>query len=239
MITIWILAGLACGLLVNYLADVLPITRRLMQPLWWPLSGKKIRNYLSSPRVVIVLSLSVVSAGFLYQLPRSDLPIFAFVLILVYFAIVTVIDIEHRLVLHPVSLAGAVALGAIGFVRHGLFNTLIGGLAGFAFMLALYFLGDWLGRLMARLRGEKWEDTALGFGDVNLAGVIGLLLGWPGVIAALFVGILAAGLFSGGYLLWMLAGRKYSSFTSIPYAPFLCLGAVLMVSLGIYLRSGM
>ncbi len=238
MIIIWILAGLLCGLLLNYLADVLPDTRRLSRPLWWPPSGKKLRNYLASPRVLIVFLLSAVAAALLNRHLPVSFPVLAYGAILFYFSLVAVIDVEHRLVLHPVSLAGAVTMGAIGLWRHALFSTLLGGLAGFAFMLALFFLGDWLGRLMARLRGEKWEDTALGFGDVNLAGVIGLLMGWPGVIAALFVGMLAAGLFSGAYLLWMLVSRKYSAFSSIPYAPFLCLGTVLLVSLGIYLPSG-
>jgi len=238
MIIAWILAGLASGFLVNYLADVLPNTRRLSRPLWWPLSGKKVTGYLSSPRVIIVLLLSVAAAALVFGAPASSFPILAFASILVYFSCVTVIDIEHRMVLHSVSLAGALIMGAIGIWRHGLFSTLLGGASGFAFMLALYFLGDWLGRAMARMRGQKWEEVALGFGDVNLAGVIGLLLGWPGVIAALFVGIFAAGLFSGGYIVWMLAGRRYSVFTSIPYAPFLCLGAVLAASIGIYFPSG-
>jgi len=144
-------------------------------------------------------------------------------------------SVEHRLILHPVSLVGVLVLGSIGLWRHGLIGTVFGGVAGFALMLALYFLGDWLGRLMAKMRREKWEETALGFGDVNLAGVIGLLAGWPGVIAALFVGILAAGLFSGAYLLWMLVSRRYAAFSSIPYAPFLCFGVVFTFSLGIYL----
>lgn len=235
MIIIWILAGLLCGLLVNYLADVLPSTRRLSRPLWWPLSGKKVGEYLASPRVLIVFLGSAVAAGLLFLYPPVGFSMLAFASILIYFSLVTVIDVEHRLVLHIVSITGALILSAIGLWRHGLVSTLLGGLTGFAFMLALYLMGDWLGRLMAKMRGEKWEDAALGFGDVNLAGVIGLLIGWPGVLPALFVGMLAAGLFSGGYLLWMLALKKYSAFTAIPYAPFLCFGAVLTVLLGIYL----
>jgi leader peptidase (prepilin peptidase)/N-methyltransferase len=118
---------------------------------------------------------------------------------------------------------------------HDILDTLIGGAVGFGFMLALYYLGDWLGRLMAQARKEPWEETALGFGDVNLAGVIGLLLGWPGVIAALFIGMFAAGLFSAGYLLLSFLGGRYRAFSSIPYAPFLSFGAVGSVLLGIYL----
>lgn len=235
MLITYLVVGLLCGLLVNYFADVLPATRRLAKPDWWPLNGAGLREYFSRPRVLIVIALSLLAAFLIYQFPPTEFPVYLFTSVLVYFLIVTVIDIEHRVVMHPVSVAGAVLMGGIGLWRHDLQSTLIGGVAGFGFMLAVYYLGDWLGRLMARARNESWEETALGFGDVNLAGVIGLLMGWPGVVAALFVGMLAAGVFSAGYLLVTMVGGKYRAFASIPYAPFLCLGAVASVVGGIYL----
>ena len=159
---------------------------------------------------------------------------YLFVLIVVYFALVTVIDIEHRLVLHPVSIAGALFFAALGIARHGLLPTLWGGAAGFLLMLGMYYAGELLGRVMARLRKQAWEETALGFGDVNLAGVIGLLMGWPAVLGALFAGVLLAGVYSAVYVVISLIRRSYSTFASIPYAPFLCLGAVLVMVLGLY-----
>ncbi|MCL5428449.1 MAG: A24 family peptidase [Chloroflexi bacterium] len=235
MLFLILVVGLLSGLVVNYLADVLPATRRLAKPDWWPLSGGGLAGYFSRPRVLIVIALSLSAAFLIFQFPPTDFPVYLFSSVLVYFFIVAVIDIEHRVVMHPVSIAGSILMGGIGIWRHGWLDTLIGGAVGFGFMLAIYHLGDWLGRLMARMRKEPWEETALGFGDVNLAGVIGLLMGWPAVIAALFVGMLAAGLFSGGYLLVAMVKGKYQAFASIPYAPFLCLGAVVMVAVGIYL----
>lgn len=220
--------------MVNYFADVLPATRRLSKPVWWPLSGSGLREYLARPRVLAVTGLSLSGAFLLNQFPPADFSIYLLVVILAYFFTVAVIDIEHRAVLHPVSIVGAILMGGIGIWRHGWVDSLIGGAAGFGFMLAVYYLGDWLGRLVARARKEPWEETALGFGDVNLAGVIGLLMGWPGVIAALFMGMLAAGIFSAGYLLFTFVSGKYRAFASIPYAPFLCMGAVVSVLAGIY-----
>ncbi len=148
---------------------------------------------------------------------------------LVYFAVVIVIDGEHRLILHPVSWAGA-ALGiSLGVWRHGAGSTLLGGAAGYAVMLGLYALGEFFSRWMARRRGEALEEVALGFGDVNLAGVTGLFLGWPGVAAGLILAILLGGVVSGGYLLWMLARRRYRAFAAIPYGPFLALAAVWLL----------
>lgn len=238
MIIVWLLAGLVTGILVNYLADVLPRTRKLSRPLWWPIRTKKVKKYLATTRVRIILIAGIFTAATLYQYPPPNSPVLLYAAVITYFALVTTTDVEHRIVMHPVSILGALVLGAIGISRHGLTSTLLGGAVGFGTMLALYFIGDWLGRLQARKRGEKWKDTALGFGDVNLAGVIGLLMGWPGVISALVVGVFAAGIFGSAYLLWMMLRGKYSAFASIPYAPFLCFGAVFMFTVGLYASTG-
>jgi prepilin signal peptidase PulO-like enzyme (type II secretory pathway) len=228
---VWIAAGLVSGLLINYLADVLPATRRLSRPLW---TQGPFTHYLAKPRVSLVLGLAIGAAILLYRYPPLNFPILQLSVVLLFFAAVTVIDIEHRVVMHPVSIVGALALGAIGVARHGVTSTLIGGAVGFGLMLGLYFLGDWLGRAMAAMRKEPWEETALGFGDVNLAGVIGLLMGWPAVIVALFSGMLVAGVYSMGYLIVTWLQRKYSAFASIPYAPFLCIGTLALVLISIY-----
>ncbi len=226
--------GLVFGLLINYLADELPQTGRFSKPLWWPVSSTRILEYLKTPRVALVLAISIVAAlALCFNLPQ-DFSVYPLAAILSYFALVAVIDIEHRAVLHPVSIVGALGLGAIGLVRHGFVPTVLGAMAGFGTMLAFYYLGEWLGRLMARRRGEKWQEAALGFGDVNLGGVIGLLMGWPGVVAALTLGIFAAGVYSAIFIAVTILTGRFRAFASIPYAPFLCFGAVATVLIGIY-----
>ncbi|WP_456788508.1 prepilin peptidase [Cellulomonas sp. P5_C5] len=71
----------------------------------------------------------------------------------------------------------------------------------------------------------------MGFGDVKLAGVLGLYLGWVGW-GALAVGSFAAfvlgGVFSVGLLLLRRAGRK----TGIPFGPWMLLGAAVGIVWG-------
>ena len=57
--------------------------------------------------------------------------------LLLYFGVVTVIDLEQRLILHPVSLVGAVIGLVVGFWLHGWVDTLAGGAAGFLMMFLL------------------------------------------------------------------------------------------------------
>ena len=111
---------------------------------------------------------------------------------------------------------------------RGAIKTLLGGLAGLAIVMILYWMGGLFSRLVARLRGQELDEVAFGFGDVTLAGVIGLTVGWPGVVLALVLGILAAGIFSMGYVIVMTLRRRYSAFSPIPYGPFLILGALLV-----------
>jgi leader peptidase (prepilin peptidase)/N-methyltransferase len=229
------LAGMAAGLLVNYLADVLPATRRLSRPPWWPLNAEAIRTYLSRGRVLVVLLAYILLALLLVRFPPNEPSAGFLALLLVYFGVVIVIDIEHRAILHPVSLTGAIVFGIWGILRHSWLATLLGGAAGFLIMLAFYWLGDLLGRWLARRRGEAWDDVALGFGDVNLSGVIGLLLGWPSVLGGLVLGILAGGLFSAGHILVQLLRGRYRALAAIPYGPFLSFGALGLILLRAYI----
>jgi len=229
------LSGLSAGLLVNYLADVLPTHRQLAKPLWWPLSGlSQIAQYLLPARVLFVQLIFLALAFFFYRNDLESWPLWQLLITLLYFAVVIVIDIEHRLILHSVSLSGAILLGGIGILRHGWQSTLSGGVAGFAILLALYWLGGVFSNWIAKRRGQQLEEIVLGFGDVNLAGVIGLLLGWPAVIGALILGIFLGGLFSLGYILVALARGRYQAFAAIPYGPFLSLGAILLIALRAY-----
>jgi prepilin signal peptidase PulO-like enzyme (type II secretory pathway) len=146
------------------------------------------------------------------------------------YTLIAVIDLEHRLILHVVSGPTAILIGVIGVIdpNRGAVKTLSGGLTGFAIFLLLYLFGGVFAPLMARLRDTEIDEVAFGFGDVTLAGVIGLTVGWPGVLPALVIGILAAGGFSMIYIMSMLLRRDYNPFKPIPYGPFLILGSLFV-----------
>lgn len=112
---------------------------------------------------------------------------------------------------------------------RGLWVTIFGGVAGFGIMLGLYFLGDIFARWMARRRGQVVDEVALGFGDVMLSGVLGFILGWPGIILGLVLAILLGGAVSIVYIVYRILRRSYIPFTAIPYTPFLILGTILLL----------
>jgi leader peptidase (prepilin peptidase)/N-methyltransferase len=64
-----------------------------------------------------------------------------------------------------------------------------------------------------------------GCGDVYLAAVIGAMTGWPDVATALFYGMIFGGL--GAIVL--LVTRRASRRDAVPYGPYLCVGALLVL----------
>jgi prepilin signal peptidase PulO-like enzyme (type II secretory pathway) len=156
--------------------------------------------------------------------------------LLTYFAVVIVIDLENRLILHPTSIVGAVLGLGIGTWVNGLATTLLGGVSGFAIMLGLYYLGVLFSKFRARrLRssGQPSDDEeALGAGDVILAAILGFVLGWPLIWFGLLFGILLGGVI--GILLianLILSGRygKQALMVFIPYGPFFVLSAFFIL----------
>lgn len=239
-----IFLGWIAGTLVNYLSDVLPATRQLTSPVCQHCSAQhKWVDYLllkrcanceqiRGKRTWVVLIGGVALTVAMWIFPPSDLGFWIGYILLTYFAVVFVIDVEHRLILYPVSYFGAVLGLIIGAKFHGIVGSLLGGALGFAIMFSLYYLGVLFARWMSKRRGKAGgieEGDALGFGDVTLAGILGLILGvkliWIGILFA----ILAGGAVSLVLVLWMLASKRYEAFAAIPYAPFLILSAVYIL----------
>jgi leader peptidase (prepilin peptidase)/N-methyltransferase len=72
------------------------------------------------------------------------------------------------------------------------------------------------------------SPSSMGMGDVKLALIIGLLLGWFGLTAWL-VGLLAAFVVGGVIALVALALRRVTLRGSIPFGPSMLMGALLAV----------
>jgi prepilin signal peptidase PulO-like enzyme (type II secretory pathway) len=243
------LVGLIVGVIINALADSLPVDRKVRLPVcqscgsprpWraWSgiialLTGGSDCAYCGrrrSLRAPIVEVVAILGSIWIYDTQVSPERVASSILVTAIFLLIAVIDIEHRLILHVVSLPAAIVIGLLGILTPsiGPLRTLAGGVVGFAAVFGLFLLGEAFARAIHRLRGQPLDEVAFGFGDVNLAGLIGLAVGWPGVVASLLAGMLAAGFFSLAYLLVMLARRRYTAFVPIPYGPFLILGALLV-----------
>lgn len=235
------LLGWLIGSLVNTIADVLPQTRRLGRAVCQactkprtiveavflrPCSG--CGQHRSARAWVVQIAAVLITTG-LWFYPSARLNFWLGLVLLTYFGVVAVIDIEHRLILYVESAFGAVLGLIVGVMLHGWVPTVLGGLGGLAMMAGLFLLGAALARLFGRLRGQPIDEDALGFSDILLCGNLGLVLGWPGIIVGVFYTIFIAGAGSLLIILFQLLRRKYQPFAPVAYGPYLLLAAVILL----------
>jgi prepilin signal peptidase PulO-like enzyme (type II secretory pathway) len=247
-----VVLGWIAGLFVNYASDVLPHTRRFSQPVCrncqvafsWAdyLTMRACPNCGTrrSLRTWIVQFAAVASFLYFWLFPPVGLGLILGLIVLTYFGLIIVIDLEHHLILHPTSLAGAllglisgtVIYSKIDSIPSALLTSILGGVAGFTIMFIIYQFGAFVARIRAKrmqAAGQGSDDEeALGGGDVYLAGVLGLMLGWPNIMLGLTYGVLVGGLVSLLAIIQLLVKRRYaqnSLMTFIPYGPSLILGA--------------
>jgi len=138
-----------------------------------------------------------------------------------YLAAITValavIDLDvHRLpnsiVLPSYVVAALLLLPAVAADRD--WSSAGRGLLAMAALWSFYFALAWL------------YPGGMGFGDVKLAGLLGLYLGWLGwssVVVGTFAGFMLGGLVGALLLLTRRAGRK----TAIAFGPYMLAGAML------------
>lgn len=139
----------------------------------------------------------------------------------------TLIDIDvHRLpnsIVLPAYPVGLVLLGLASW-GQGDWAALARAGIGAAVLFAGYF---------AMMAGSALVIGAsgMGFGDVKLAGVLGLFLAWLGwgeLVVGAFAAFLLGGAFSIGLLLTRRADRK----TGVPFGPWMISGALVGVAWG-------
>lgn len=149
-----------------------------------------------------------------------------------YFAVMavrlTVIDVRHHLlpnrIVFPsygvagVLLVGAAALRAAAQSGAGPEAAALFGVPGLRVLAGGGLL--WLFYFLLR----AVYPAGMGFGDVKLAGVLGLYLGFLGW-GHLFAGTFAAFLFGGLWGLALLLSRRGTLKSDIPFGPFMLAGA--------------
>ncbi|QYF75494.1 prepilin peptidase [Cryobacterium sp. PAMC25264] len=169
---------------------------------------------LSGPSDAGVASELLILTGFLYLVAIS--------------IALALIDLDvHRLpnpLVLPSYVVGAVLLGSAAALSGDLAAVLRAG-AGLAALWVAYFI------LALAYPG------GMGFGDVKLAGVLGLFLGflgWGELAVGAFAAFLLGGIYAGGLLVSGRATRK----SGIPFGPWMLIGAWVGIFFGGWLWTG-
>jgi len=147
------------------------------------------------------------------------------------FLVIGVIDLEHQLVLNKISYP-AMALALVIAVFQpppglialnltwpwpGIIHGLMGGALGFLFLLLAYLIAFAI-----------YRTEAIGFGDVKLAGLIGLATGPRLVLLSLTLGAILGGVVGITLLLLKLKKRR----EPLPFGSFLAIATMLTLIWG-------
>ncbi|MPZ77459.1 MAG: prepilin peptidase, partial [Deltaproteobacteria bacterium] len=185
------------------------------------------REWISFRYVAVELLMAVLAVALFYQFGLG----LAFVVGFVFVAaliVISFIDLDVRIVPDVISLPGIVigllfsVVGRylisdpVGIVPTPL-GALLGVLAGGGFLLAVAWLYE-------RFTGVE----GMGGGDIKLLAMIGAFLGWPSIPLTLFFSSLGGSVIGLTFMLFKGVDRKYG----LPFAPFLCLGALLYLFFG-------
>ena len=163
----------------------------------------------------ILFALTAWRFGVVLELP-------AFLVLARNAVLLTVIDVQHRLlpnrVLMPAFGAGAILLTAAAALTGEWWALLRAGL-GAAVLFGVFLV-------LALI-----SPRSLGMGDVKLAGLLGLYLGWLGWDAVVVGG--AAGFVIQALLaLVLLVGRRIGLRSELPFGPAMLLGAAVAIAVG-------
>jgi leader peptidase (prepilin peptidase)/N-methyltransferase len=155
-------------------------------------------------------------------LPATLVVLVAFLYFAAISVVLTVIDLDtHRLpdaIVLPSYVVAAVLL-ATACVLGADWAQLLGCGIGMAILYAFYFV----------LRVVR--PGGMGGGDVKLAGVVGMYLGWLGW-GALAVGAFAAFVLGGIFSLALIGAKKAGRRTAIPFGPWMIAGAWVGIVFG-------
>lgn len=146
--------------------------------------------------------------GFIYYLIISCFLIVIFVYDLKYYII------PDKIIYPAIVIALIFNFQFLAFNQIPIFISLILS----AFGAAAFFL------LIVLISQGKW----MGIGDIKLAFLMGLILGWPGILVALFLAFLIGALVGLG----LIIRRKKTLKSQIPFAPFLVVGTFVALFLG-------
>ena len=152
--------------------------------------------------------------------PVWELP--AFLVLAAVAVLLTIIDVQHRLlpnrVLGPAFGTAAILLTGAAALSGDWSALLRAGVAALVLFAVYLFLA-----LIA--------PSGLGMGDVKLAGLIGLYLGWIGWDAVV-LGAAAGFVLQAVAGLVLLAGRRIGLRSELPFGPAMLLGAAIAIAAG-------
>ena len=233
-IILYALLGTFLGSFANVLAIRLPQKKSIAwPPSFCPACKKRIRLYdlvpiisffvllgkcrhckekisLKYPIVEVFCGLLFAATAFLYPFPAAvSFAALAFALF-----VISLIDMQVQEI--PDSMLVLVVAAAIFWIiacpsSISPFDAIIGAVAGAVPLI-----------LLDRITLLLLNKNGFGYGDIKLAGTVGLFLGWQGMLTVYFIAFITGAIAAA----YMLKIKKTERGSYIAFGPFICLGTI-------------
>ena len=168
--------------------------------------GKKIS--WQYPTVELITAVLFIMA-FLYNFESIKIKLFRDWFLICIMIVVFIYDLRWYLILDIITLpAGLVILIFNLFLGMSWQNLLLSGIIGGSFFLIQFVVSK-----------GKW----IGGGDIRLGWLIGLALGWPGLVAAIIISYFIGSIVGLG----LIAAGKKKWGSEVPFGVFLAVGSVI------------
>jgi prepilin signal peptidase PulO-like enzyme (type II secretory pathway) len=181
-----------------------------------PAVVRLIAQQASNRHTVAEALVEVVSAAvfaFIYVRHGASAQALWLTVMYAFFALITIMDYKYRVILNILTYPGVVIALVINLVI--LRQPILPIALGMVFAFGVFYLTAMI------------KPGGLGGGDVKLAALLGAAFGFPQVLFVLIVSAAASAI-----AIVLLVARRSSPRPTIPYAPFLCLGAVVILLFG-------
>lgn len=142
--------------------------------------------------------------------------------------LVTIIDLEHKLILDSMVFPSIVLLMLMGpfWTEIGLTRSFLGDETLIASLANSYLSG--LGAFLVFLAIGLVNPAGMGGGDIKFSAVLGLMVGFPGILLTFWISAVGGGIIAIALILAKKKGRK----DVIPFGPFMALGAAIVLVFG-------
>jgi leader peptidase (prepilin peptidase)/N-methyltransferase len=210
------------GLAVGWLLDPLITRVPAPQPATGPAGDDERVVSSSTTRQVTVAIVCGALFGALAARFEDSWALPAYLVLAAALVALSVIDLEHYIlpnrIVYPLALAMIVLLTIAAFGDDDL-DALGRGLLAGAIAFSIFFVLHMI------------SPRSMGFGDVKLAFVLGLSLGWLGwgeVLLGLFLGFFYGAIIG----IFLIATRMRARSQALPFGPFLAAGALTAILVG-------
>ena len=173
--------------------------------------------------IMFVLTFYFVSSGFTIYDLRFMISFVFYLFMIASFIVIFFTDLKYGIIPDKIVVPSILItfLWLIANRQSPIANHLLSGVGAFLFFIVISY-GFYI----------LTKKQSMGGGDIKLSFLLGLFLGFPGILVALYLAFLTGGIIAIILIIWK---KKAFLKDTLPFGPFLITGAIISLFFGNYI----